>query len=225
MLQLLIVSNEPDELAILYHAFQRTDLYVSTAANYEMVQTVWGERPADIVVLSEISRSCGRSVAMLRTLLAVPIILLTDPLLEDEHIALLKAGADLIFCRPYSTRLLIHQVPALLRRVNGLPLASLQVQSHDDIKLDSTTRSVMLKNGKIRHLSHLEFRLLYALLVSKGRPLSLENLVERVWGYSGEGDTDQVRKLIYRLRKKIETDTKDHPTFIMTVPGGGYILG
>lgn len=223
MLQLLIVSNEPDELAILYHAFQRTDLYVSTATNYEAVQTIWRERPADIVVLSETSRTGGRSVSMLRALLAVPLILLTDPLLEDDHIALLKAGADLIFFRPYSTRLLIHQVPALLRRVNGVPLASLQIQSHDDIKLDPTTRSVELEHGVVKQLSHLEFRLLYVLLANRSHFLSLDSLVERVWGYSGEGDTDQVRKLIYRLRKKLETNTQK-PALTITNVGGGYTI-
>jgi DNA-binding response OmpR family regulator len=60
-------------------------------------------------------------------------------------------------------------------------------------------------------------------MTNRGQVLPTETIVERVWGYSGEGDRDLVRGLISRLRRKIEADV-ENPRFIQTVPGVGYLF-
>ena len=72
-------------------------------------------------------------------------------------------------------------------------------------------------------MTHLEFRLLYTLMMHRGQTLPTAALVERVWGYEGEGSPELVRGLISRLRAKIEHNPKS-PRLVLTVPGVGYCL-
>jgi DNA-binding response OmpR family regulator len=60
-------------------------------------------------------------------------------------------------------------------------------------------------------------------MVHEGQILSAEQLVERVWGYSGDKDKELARNLVRRLRSKLEPDPKN-PEFLVTVPGAGYVL-
>ncbi len=72
-----------------------------------------------------------------------------------------------------------------------------------------------------KRLTHLEFRLLYTLMINRGQILPTDTIVERVWGYSGQGDRELVRGLISRLRAKVKLDPRN-PSYILTVPGVGY---
>jgi DNA-binding response OmpR family regulator len=60
-------------------------------------------------------------------------------------------------------------------------------------------------------------------MMHQGQTLPTEVIVERVWGYTGEGNMDLVRGLISRLRAKVEEDAKN-PRYILTIPGVGYRL-
>jgi DNA-binding response OmpR family regulator len=134
---------------------------------------------------------------------------------------LLENGADLVVVRPFSARLLIAQIRALLRRIGGVPVFSLPTLSLSGLTLDPATRTVQVEGQSPRRLTHLEFRLLYTLMIHCGQVLPTDTIVERVWGYSGEGDRDLVRGLISRLRAKVEVDPHN-PHYILTVPGIGY---
>lgn len=90
-----------------------------------------------------------------------------------------------------------------------------------DLSLDPATRTVQVTGQPSRRLTHLEFRLLYTLMIHRGQVIPTETIVERVWGYSGQGDRDLVRGLISRLRAKVEKDPRN-PYYILTVPGVGY---
>jgi len=87
--------------------------------------------------------------------------------------------------------------------------------------LDPATRTVQVAGQRPHRLTHLEFRLLYTLMLHRGHIMSTENIVERVWGYTGRGDRELVRGLVRRLRAKVEPDPRS-PTFIVTVPSVGY---
>jgi DNA-binding response OmpR family regulator len=78
-----------------------------------------------------------------------------------------------------------------------------------------------LPDGSARQLTNLEFRLLYSLVVNRGHVLNTETLIEKVWGYTGEGDKNLLKSLISRLRAKVEESPRE-PKLIMTVPGVGY---
>jgi DNA-binding response OmpR family regulator len=151
----------------------------------------------------------------------VPVIVIANQVDEDVHFSLLEAGADLVVPRPFSARLLIAQAQALLRRAGNVPLARLLALNVADLTLDPSTRTVQVPDQPARRLTHLEFRLLYALMIHRDQVLPTETIVEQVWGYSGQGDKDLVRGLIRRLRTKVEPDPSN-PRYILTVPGLGY---
>ena len=89
------------------------------------------------------------------------------------------------------------------------------------IRLDPSTRSVSVQGREPQRLTQLEFRLLYALMMNRGQVLPTELIVEKVWGYTDEGNRELVRGLVSRLRHKIEPDP-EHPVFLETHPGIGY---
>jgi two-component system KDP operon response regulator KdpE len=89
------------------------------------------------------------------------------------------------------------------------------------LTLDPTARTVKVGEEEAKRLTQLEFRLLYTLITQPGHIMPAENLVEHVWGYSGEGNRELVRGLVQRLRSKVEPDPRN-PRFILTEPGVGY---
>ncbi len=216
----LLIAQNPDERAVLSLALQRAGVAVTMAGELERAMRSWFERPADLILLG----IGGDPIAHVRRIRAdteVPIVAIVDDTREDLHYELLQSGADLVLPRPYSARLLIAQLRALLRRAGNVPLSSLPTLSLGGLTLDPAARTVQVADQPPRRLTHLEFRLLYTLMTHPGQTLSPELIVERVWGYTGQGDKELVRGLVSRLRAKIETEPRK-PCYIITLPGVGY---
>jgi len=218
----LLITEDPDEAAVLSLVLQRAGLAVTSSSNLERAMQSWVERPADIILVA--LHHQGQPLAQVRRVRAeteAALVLIVEPVEENEHYALLESGADLVVIRPFSARLLIAQVRALLRRTGSVPLLSLPTLSLGGLTLDPATRTVQVEGQSPRRLTHLEFRLLYTLMIHRDQVLPTDAIVERVWGYSGEGDRDLVRGLISRLRAKVEVDPRN-PQYILTAPGIGY---
>jgi DNA-binding response OmpR family regulator len=165
----------------------------------------------------------AKEIRQIRLQTVVPIVLIVDIIPEDQQVNLLDAGADLVITRPYGTRLIMAQIKSLLRRSEGLPYHSLPSLTQADVTLDPTARTVKVGEATPTRLTQLEFRLLYTLITQPGYIISAENLVEHVWGYSGEGNRELVRGLVQRLRSKVEPDPRN-PRYILTEPGVGYFF-
>ncbi|MFN8420769.1 MAG: winged helix-turn-helix domain-containing protein, partial [Anaerolineae bacterium] len=90
-----------------------------------------------------------------------------------------------------------------------------------NISLDPERHTVTLPSGVTRQLTNLEFRLLYCLMTNRGHVLSTETIIEKVWGYTGEGDRNLLKSLVSRLRSKVEPYPRE-PRLIMTIAGVGY---
>ncbi len=217
----LLIAEDSDESAILSVVLQRVGLAVNTARDLSLAMKTWPERPADLILLALYSLAPEDQVRSVRAETEVPLILVVSGVAEELHYTLLKAGADWVVLRPFSARLLIAQIEALLRRAGSVPLFSLPTLSLAGMTLDPATRTVDVDGRPGRRLTHLEFRLLYTLMTHRGQVLPTEAIVERVWGYSGEGSRELVRGLISRLRAKVEPDPRQ-PRYILTVPGVGY---
>jgi DNA-binding response OmpR family regulator len=216
----MLIAENTDERAVLSLVLQRAGLAVTTARDPERAMRSWMERPADLIMLAMPGDPLGH-VHRIRADTPVPVILIVDRLDEDAHSALLNAGADTVLLRPFSARLLIAQIQALLRRAGSVPLFSLPTLRQAGLTLDAVNRTVEVSGYRLRRLTHLEFRLLYTLMSHRGQVLPSEVIVERVWGYSGRGDKELVRGLVSRLRTKVEPEPRN-PQFIRTVPGLGY---
>jgi DNA-binding response OmpR family regulator len=217
----LLLTQDSDEKAVLSLVLQRAGLAVTASNDLERALRTWPERPADLILLALGGDDPLADVRRIRAETTVPVAVIVSQVLEEIHYELLDAGADLVVSRPFSARLLIAQVRALLRRAGGVPLSSLPTLSLADLTLDPATRTVQVTGQSSRRLTHLEFRLLYTLMIHRGQVLPTETIVEQVWGYTGEGDKELVRGLMHRLRTKVEPDP-GNPRYILTVPGVGY---
>ncbi len=216
----LLIAQNPDEKAVLSLVLQRAGLAVTTANDLERAMKSWQERPADLILLA-VSGDPLLAARRVRAETEVPLVEIVDQASEDLHYDLLEARTDLVIPRPFSVRLLIAQVRALMRRAGNVPLSSLSPLSVGGLTLDPATQQVTLAGQEPRRLTHLEFRLLHNLMIHHGQILPTEIIVERVWGYSGRGDKELVRGLVSRLRAKVEPDPRN-PHYILTLPGVGY---
>ncbi|MGD8791254.1 MAG: response regulator transcription factor [Anaerolineae bacterium] len=216
----LLISHNPDERAILSMVLQRAGVAVTTAPELERGMKSWFERPADLILLA-IPGDPVTHVRRIRTDTEVPVVIVVDDLTEDSHCELLERGTDLVVYRPFSARLLIAQLRVLLRRAGNVPISSLPTLSLAGLTLDPAAQTVQVEAQPARRLTHLEFRLLYTFMTHPGQILRSELIVERVWGYSGQGDKELVRGLVSRLRSKIEPEPRT-PRYIITQPGVGY---
>jgi DNA-binding response OmpR family regulator len=224
-MQAMLIATEAEERHLLNHVLQRAGLRVATAGQIEHALASWPERPADMLVLALPGSGEEEAVPVgrVRGVTPAPVIFICDRLTEVEHAALLERGVDLVITRPYSSRLLVAQVQALLRRAGGVPIFTLPTLSHGGLVVDPASRAVQRSDGKSRRLTQLEFRLLYALMLHRGQVVPTDAIVEQVWGYTGDGNRELVRGLVSRLRSKIEPDPQQ-PRHIETLPGVGYRL-
>lgn len=223
-MEALLLSHNSDESAALRLALQRAGCFVRISMDFEKIITDWRENTADLIVLTFPKQEVPLStIKQLRAFTPVPFVVVTEYKTEDAFVAMLDAGIDLVLFRPFSTRVFIAQVRALLRRASGVPLFSLPILTKGDIVLEPSERAVKIKDKTSQRLTQLEFRLLYILMVNAGQTLSSDRVIEYVWGYSGKGSRDLVRGLIKRLRSKIEEDPQN-PRYILTVTGAGYSL-
>lgn len=217
----LLISQDPDESAILSLILQRAGLNVTRSRQIPPNLREENHDTLRLFVLAAPEGSPLGQVRALRVQTQAPLIVIAEHLDEATQAVVLESGADLVILRPFSARLLIAQIRALLRRAANLPFYSLPSLSIRDVELDPNTRTVVIKKYSPKHLTQLEFRLLYTLMINEHQVVPQQKLIEEVWGYDGEGDRDLVRGLVRRLRIKIEPDPSD-PQYIRTVPGVGY---
>lgn len=150
----------------------------------------------------------------------VPIIMLTAKSEEFDKVLGLELGADDYITKPFSVRELCARVKALLRRANAIIPEESEIIKHGEISIDCTRREVY-KSDILLELPLKEFELLKMLVVNKGKVLSRELLLEKIWGFDYYGETRTVDVHIRYLRQKIEDDD-NNPIYIETVRGIGY---
>lgn len=220
-----LVAHSNDEALLLTFIFQQAGLSVHRSQKLEVEAEEWYEQSPDFIILAmqEVKQDGLAIVKKIRSASLAPLVMITDPILEDTQILLYQAGVDFVVVRPYSARLLTIQIRALLRRATRMNPFVLPDLTAGDIVLNPATRQVSISHSAPIHLTNLEFRMLHALLIHAGHILSIEFLVNTVWGYAEEGNRELVRGLIQRLRTKIEPDPHE-PRYILTEPGVGYQL-
>lgn len=219
----LLLAHNADESAVLRLALQRAGFASRVTTDLKQAIKDWPNNPSDLVLLSFPESAPPEAIHDLRALTEVPFVVVINSIGEDQHVNLLEAGVDLVVFRPFSARLLIAQLRGLLRRATGVTVFNLPTFAVGDITLDPSVRTVQIQEETMKHLTRLEFRLLYTLMMHAGQVLPTETLVEHVWGYSGRGDRDLVRGLVKRLRAKVEPEPQN-PRYILTIPGVGYKL-
>ncbi len=146
----------------------------------------------------------------------VPVILLTARSGLDERVEGLNLGADDYLPKPFFMEELIARIIAVSRRASG---EQLSVIHHGNIVLNLISREVK-RDDETLELTSREFNLLELLMRSPGRVYSRTQLLEHVWGYDFDPQTNVVDVYIRRVRGKI--DSPDQTSLIETVRGVGY---
>ena len=224
-MEAILFSPHADESNVLQVILQQAGFMVRTSRGLDHAIEEWPENPADLIlaVLTDQHEKSLVQVKQLRAHTAVPILLISDLLVDDLFVNYLEAGADWVIMRPYSVRALLAQIRAVLRRSSGVPFFSLPILTQQEIELDPSNRTVKVSGGEPKRLTHLEFRLLYTLMTHVGQIIPTEQIVEHVWGYSGDGNRELVRGLVQRLRSKVEINPRQ-PQYIITEVGIGYFF-
>ena len=145
----------------------------------------------------------------------VPVLILSARASVDDRVRGLQAGGDDYLTKPFAFSELLARVQALIRRATSAPETTRLVAG--DVSLDLVTREVQCA-GRRAELQPREFSLLAFLLRHSGRPVSKTMILEHVWDYSFDPQTNVVDVVMSRLRSKIDPEH----VRIETVRGVGY---
>jgi two-component system OmpR family response regulator len=148
-----------------------------------------------------------------------PVLILSAKASVDDRVKGLQAGGDDYLTKPFAFSELLARVQALIRRATHT--AEPTKISAGDLSMDLLTREVV-RHGQKLDLQSREFALLELLLRHPGRAVTKTMILEQLWDYSFDPQTNVVDVLVHRLRAKVD---KDFPVkLIQTIRGVGYVL-
>jgi len=153
----------------------------------------------------------------------VPVIILTAKGDEADRVAGLEGGADDYVVKPFSVRELLARIDAVLRRSPGRPLDVTRVAFPGGVA-DLARGEIRRDDSVSRELSEREGEVLRYLAVHRGRVISRDELLSRIWHLApGTMETRTIDMHVARLRAKIELDPAN-PRVLITVRGKGYMF-
>ena len=142
---------------------------------------------------------------------------------SDERFLLeaYNTGFDECIIRPNNPSLFLAKVSAWLRYSRIIPSSLVDDLKVNDFLLEISERRLTVPNGSSIHLTYLETTLLYILMNHPGKTVDPVTLYGNVWGKYGNGDGVMLKNLIYRLRRKIESNP-DKPSILLSKGRSGY---
>lgn len=223
--KILIIEDDPAVAESLQDALTQEGYQVTWCKNgTDGVQTACTLSPHLIVLDVRLPDGLGFDFCkqMRQMKLRQPIVMLTARRDEIDKVIGLEVGADDYVTKPFSLNELRSRIRALLRRAYGdLALTQGDVIYVGDLMIDRS-RGHAERQGEILNLTPTELRLLITLVQHNGQVLSRAQLLQQVWGYDADPDSEKIVNVhIRRLREKIEHDPST-PTLILTVPSLGY---
>lgn len=225
--QILIIEDDPVVARSLQAGLSREGFVVvwrSTGAD----GVEYAQKAVPQLVLLDIRLPDGSGFDFCRQMrelgLRQPVIMLTARYDEMDKVLGLEMGADDYVTKPFGLRELVSRIRAQLRRAYGdYAVAESASMLVGDLVLDQATGQAR-RGEKIIGLTPIEFRLLSYLARHRGQALTRTQIVEAVWGFAPDLESEKSIKVYIRhLREKIEHDPS-HPELLLTVPGIGYRL-
>ena len=155
-----------------------------------------------------------------RRKITTPVIVLSAKRSVDDRVRGLQVGGDDYLTKPFAFSELLARVQALIRRTTTVASEPTRLVV-GDLTLDLLSREVT-RDEKRLDLQPREFALLEYLMRNAGRPVSKTSILEHVWDYAFDPQTNVVDVLVSRLRNKVDRDFSEK--MILTMPGVGYVL-
>jgi len=219
-MKVLLVDDDLDLLSVTSFALQQAGLVVVKASDGVAALEVFESEKPDIAVLDiNMPRMNGFELAQkLRQKSQIPLLMLTVRSEEQDVVRALSLGADDYITKPFSPRILVARIRALLRRAGveaegAVTLGGLSLRV-EDLSLEGLQREPI-------RLTPLEMRLLQLLFAHAGRTVPTERIIVHVWGNRAGGNRQLLKQLVHRLRQKLEADPSN-PRRLRTVPNAGY---
>lgn len=223
---ILIVDDDPLMRRSLAASLGQADYLVATAPNSEeAISQIRRQRP-DLVLL-DIGLPDMDGMETLRAIRRydprLPVIFVTGRRRELDEIVGLELGADDYITKPFDMDVLLAHIKAVLRRAQTpSPAADGRALTVGDLHINPAAREVRVGERPVE-LAPKEFDLLLALAQQPGRVLSMDELLERVWGNVWIGENQTLYVHMRWLREKLEEDPA-RPRRLLTVRGAGYKL-
>ncbi len=220
-MRVLVVEDDADMAESLRASLIGDDHHVELASDGEAGEDLALNGAFDVIVLDRMLPK-KQGVSVVRDLrgkgVSTPVLILSALHDEDHRVEGLNAGANDYLGKPFSTRELLARVRALWNGRAQEPQTRLQVA---DLEMDLLARTVK-RGGKKLDLQPREFRLLEYLVRHSGQTVTRKMLLENVWDYHFDPQTNVIDVHISRLRSKIDRDFAQ--TLLHTVRGSGYRL-
>jgi len=214
---ILIVEDELRIRFLLRDYLMREDFNVFEASNGEEGLFIFSTQKIDLVLL-DIMMPVMDGLTMLeklREVSTVPVVLLTAKGEEEDKLQGYDYGADDYVTKPFSPKVLIAKVKALLKRTReDLDSSS---QDFNGLTINKLSHEVKIDGNEII-LSPKEYELLIYLITNENIALTRDNILDNVWGLDYYGDIRTVDTNVKRLREKL----LDKANYIVTVRGSGY---
>ncbi len=218
----LVVDDDQDVRLSVERALRLSGFTVYTASDGAEALRAVSEHSPDVLVLDmnmPVLDGTGVVTALRAMGNDVPICVLSARSTVDDRIAGLEAGADDYLVKPFVLGELVARLKALLRRRPEPPISDSMVRA-GALEIDLPGYRV-LRDGAEIPLTKREFELLATLVRNRGVVLNRARLLELVWGYDFDADTNVVDVFVGYLRRKL---TAGGPELIHTVRGVGYVL-
>ena len=219
----MIASDDLNIAQIWAYTLEQKGLKVIACDLSEQAISLWSNELPDMVVVDSRARQMEdiEFCRKLRLETIIPILLFTSRNDEDYLLEAYESGVDEVIPQPVSLRLFIAKVQAWLRWTKSLPSNSVDRVQAGDMNLHVGNRQLDLSPEITVRLTYLETRLLYLLMTHPGQLIATDSLVERIWGTYQKGDNAMLKNLVYRLRRKIESDPSK-PQHLITEGNAGY---
>lgn len=217
-MKVLLVEDDDKLREGLAHLLKESGYVVDTAADGEHGAELAAMEVYDLIVLDRMLPQLD-GLTLLKELrerkVVTPVLLLTAMDAPEERVAGLNAGADDYLVKPFFA-------DELLARLRSLSRRSQREWNDGEIVVGDLTlsplRSEVCKSGKTFRLTTKELLLLELLMLNKGRVVTREAIMARIWGYNTDCDFASIDVYIHFLRRKLDLST------IRTVRGVGYCL-
>jgi two-component system OmpR family response regulator len=221
-MKILIIEDDLDAASYLVKAFREAGHTIDHAGDGESGLFMASENGYDVLVIDRmLPRRDGLSVIMelRKRNINTPVLILSALGQVDDRVTGLRAGGDDYLPKPYSFTELLARVEVLGRR-RGHPEQDM-VYRVGDLELDRLSHDVR-RQGKEILLQPREYRLLEYLMKNAGQVVTRTMLLENVWDYHFDPQTNVIDVHVSRLRSKIEKDF-DKP-LLRTIRGAGYMI-
>jgi DNA-binding response OmpR family regulator len=222
--KILLVDDEAAIVQSLRYNLERSGYSVTAAGDGRSAVALAASEDPDLVILDIMLPLLDGIEACkeIRKTSSVPIIMLTAKDQEFDKVLALELGADDYVTKPFSLGEIIARVKARLRR------SEVDLEQRDEsitigeITIDRSRQRLVVRGATVA-LAPKEFRLLHVLMENRGRIVTRQMLLEKVWGYDFEGEHQTISVHVRWLREKIEVDP-NNPRHIITVRSRGYMF-